>query len=312
MLPASNRATGTVLADPDVCLTPPLLPYPNTAANSGAVKFALTVIICGGNALNVGSIIGQSTGDEPGKLHWTTRGEVTFLQGYPKVLIEGTPGVSLTHRTSSNRTNAVGLQAVPSATNVLYGLRRGGDADDAVAIAEEVDREARAVGHDLGEDGVGFIAIPLFATSTPARVHAALADLERRGATAVVFDLRKNPGGEAMGAIELAGDFLEPGSEIARLVDGEGDAEVYRARARSPSRLPLVLLVDGGTASAAELFAGALRAHGRATLVGARTFGKGTVQRVTAGGREEVARVVLPGGRELHGVGLAPDVAVPR
>jgi carboxyl-terminal processing protease len=128
----------------------------------------------------------------------------------------------------------------------------------------------------------------------------------------LVIDLRGNPGGDAAAAITLAGDFLDSGSVVAVLTDGDGDETVYRARGPRPRMFPLTILVDRGTASAAELFAGSLQAYGRARLVGERTYGKGVVRAVVPsadGPRYDAVAVFrLPDGRAPQRGGLSPDL----
>lgn len=130
----------------------------------------------------------------------------------------------------------------------------------------------------------------------------------------LVIDLRGCPGGELDAAKRLAEEFLDQGQEIATIVDGDGDAIVHHARRRGPHRMPLVVLVDGQTASAAELFAGALQANGRAVVVGERTYGKASAQAAVwaADGSglhyATVARCLLPGGASLEDEGVSPDV----
>ncbi|HZF50309.1 MAG TPA: S41 family peptidase [Polyangiaceae bacterium] len=124
-----------------------------------------------------------------------------------------------------------------------------------------------------------------------------------------------NPGGDlAAAAADLASDFLPAGVVLYRTVDADGDELPVRARRGLLHATPLVLLINGGTASAAEIFAGALQHHRRATLVGQRTFGKSSAQRVLP--REDapgalyatVASVRLPYGAEIHGAGIEPDI----
>src|SRR6185369_3108048 len=144
MLLASNAAEGMTIDEPDVCLTPlpvPVpIPYVNVAENATAVKFAETITITAAPALNVGSLLATSFGDEPGVAHWTIMGWVLFVLGSPKVTLEGTPAVSLLSECISNKGNAVaGLQAVPSATNVTYTLARPAAAPpDAAAVHAEL------------------------------------------------------------------------------------------------------------------------------------------------------------------------------
>jgi carboxyl-terminal processing protease len=130
----------------------------------------------------------------------------------------------------------------------------------------------------------------------------------------LVIDLRDNPGGDLAAALELADDFLPLGAELVRIADGDGDVVAHAARHTQTHAFPLLLLVDRGTASAAELFAGSLQANGRARLVGERTHGKSSVQKLVVpieGGAlryETVALFEFPGGVGLPQDGLRPDV----
>ena len=117
-----------------------------------------------------------------------------------------------------------------------------------------------------------------------------------------------------MSAIELAGDFLAEGTIVATVVDGDGDEVVYRSRSPRPYTFPVVLLVDRHTASAAEVFAGSLSAHGRAIVIGERTYGKGSAQTLVAGELgpryATIATVTRPDGEPLQGRGVEPDVVI--
>lgn len=307
MLPASNRGAGMNLGFPDVCntivgpATVPI-PYPNIAMNAQAAPFSPIVKLSMMPALNVGSMIPMTSGDEAGTAHPTVKGPGRYTMGNPIVFVDGLPGINLgCPTTGNNMNNPLGAVLVPSATNVLY-------CDAGGAVGE------RAVTHALRGD-VGWITLPALPVEAPARVHAALADLERAGARAVVLDLRGNGGGELESAIRVAEDLLDEGDPIAVVVDGDGDASVVRARHRRACTLPVVVVVDGGTASAAEVLASALAGSGRATLVGARTFGKGVATGVEViddvPGPSRLAQLEVrgPDGAAYHGVGLQPAVA---
>jgi carboxyl-terminal processing protease len=166
---------------------------------------------------------------------------------------------------------------------------------------------------ELLDGETGYIPIRTFSRGVPSMVYGAIRDLEAQGMKTLILDLRDNPGGEVTAALELAGDFLPPGTPLGTLRDEDGDETEYRARPGTPYRTPLVVLVNRGTASSSELFAGCLQAHGRAVIVGERTHGKGVVQRVTDRGDDgaeivSVATYLLPNGAEIQGVGVVPDV----
>lgn len=325
MLPASNRLAGMSIAFPDICLTPmPLgpvpIPYTNVGLNAAAVRFSMTVIICGGNAFNLATLIAMSRGDEPGVAHPTFMGPVTFTTGCPKVIIEGTPGVSLLASTFQNRTNAMGMHIVPSATNVFY--MRGGqnpagsiDAETAIAWTNAGLGTVDDFAVDLLPDQVARLSIRTFSEDIAAQAYGALTDLQARGAQRLIVDVRGNPGGDVGAAISLAGEFLPKGSLIATMMDTDGDETTYSSTVDDPCSWPLEIWVDRFTASAAELFAGALQVHNRARVLGETTYGKGTVQTILGGlagpTLHSVARVMLPNGEEIQGLGVCPDGPIP-
>jgi carboxyl-terminal processing protease len=310
---ASNRIAGALTATPDVCLTPPVpvpVPYFNTAFTATAVSFVPNVLICGGNALNLGTVLAVSTGDEPGVAHWTIKGPAAFLMGCPTVFFGGLPAIGLTHPGTSNTGNApIGAVTIPSATNVFlaHGPEVRGHAvtpAEAAEIGRLVRGDAPTVEGALGADGVAHVTVRAFSSGVPARMHGLLRRLAAQGMRELVVDLRGNPGGLVDACVELAGAFLPAGSVILTAIDADGDERTYVARSPDPWRMPLTLLVDAETASAAELFAGCLHAHGRAALLGERTAGKGVGQTVAPA--LATMRYRLPDGREIGGAGLAP------
>lgn len=326
MMPASNKGAGGSLAFPDVCLTPappapaPVpIPYPNLGMTAMSAPFSPNVRISMVNAINTASKISMTSGDEPGLAHPTFKGGVTFTLGNLIVYINLLPGVNLTSLLASNNMNApLGAVIVPSITNVFFTHRGGavapGRALDASALEELALRSSEVEARLLGES-LGYVRAPVFSAETPTRVARATTRLAREGMRALVLDLRDNPGGDADAFIRLAEDFLPRGSVVSRRVDVDGDEIVQRARHDGDTELPLFVLVNRWTASAAELFAGCLQWHGRATLIGERTYGKGRGRKVgaTRDGAFEVdaATFTLPGGEPIDGVGLSPDVEAP-
>jgi carboxyl-terminal processing protease len=165
-------------------------------------------------------------------------------------------------------------------------------------------------------DHVGLVRIGVVTTDLPSRFFVAAQDLARRGAEALVLDLRSCPGGDLDAACAWASAFLGEGAEIVRIEDDEGDEIVRRAVLPAAYEEPLVLLVDGATASAAEIFAACLKAHRRALILGQRTYGKGSVQRFLPGdpgsfAHLSSARCFAPFGAPIDGVGVEPDVTLP-
>ena len=132
----------------------------------------------------------------------------------------------------------------------------------------------------------------------------------------VVLDLRNNPGGYLESAVQVASDFIESGV-VVKQEASDGTTITYEVQKdrKNLLQVPLVVLINGGSASASEILAGALRDHQRAKLIGEKSFGKGTVQQPEdfadgSGLHVTVARWLLPSGVNIHGVGVMPDVAV--
>ncbi|MFO0610938.1 MAG: S41 family peptidase [Polyangiaceae bacterium] len=296
MLPAQNKGVGMNIGFPDPCLTavgPALvpIPYPNMAMNILAAIFSPNIFLTMMPALNMASLIPMTMGDETGAPNVIFKMMGGATVGNPKIAVNCIPGLNLLCPSYGNlHNNPIGASVVPSITNVLFTYA-GGDAPaeelspDAVASLDAAMREPAAVRSRLVAGAIGYVENRVFASDAAARVHGALRGLAARGMRSLVIDLRGCPGGDLDAAIDLAAEFLPMGAEIATLVDEDGD-ELVRRSARSydwrvgDAPLPIRILVDRGTASAAEVFAGALRANGRAEIVGGPTFGTLSATRV--------------------------------
>jgi carboxyl-terminal processing protease len=163
--------------------------------------------------------------------------------------------------------------------------------------------------------GITTIRIAMFSAGVGAAVQRADAQAHAAHATGIVLDLRGDPGGLLSEAVAAASVFLDGGPVVS--LSGRTVPEHTLDAARGgDTATPLAVLVDGGTASAAEILAGALQDRGRGVLVGSRTFGKGSVQQVVPlsdGSSFEltVATYRTPDGHAVDGVGIEPDVTVP-
>lgn len=162
---------------------------------------------------------------------------------------------------------------------------------------------------------VGVLALSSFGDATVQEVRQGIEELVDRGADRLVLDLRGNPGGLIDSAIEVADLFLSDGVIMIEQFK-DGNQEIYQAEPQDDDiQLPMVVLVDGGTASSSEVLAAALHQSGRARLVGQRTFGKGSVQAIFAlddGSSLHIttARWFTPDRMQLDGTGLEPDLVV--
>jgi carboxyl-terminal processing protease len=147
-------------------------------------------------------------------------------------------------------------------------------------------------------------------------VAEAIETLFDQGATALIFDLRSNPGGLLSEAINVSGLFLEEGTVVIERLKGNEERRFDANRGRHVAvDVPLVILTNGGSASASEIVAGAIQDHQRGTIVGEQTFGKGSVQlphTLSDGGelRVTVAEWLTPSERQIHGEGITPDIIV--
>lgn len=170
----------------------------------------------------------------------------------------------------------------------------------------------------VGTAGVAYIQIMAFNEATPRELDEALRELRMAGMKALVLDLRGNPGGLFPSALDIVNRFLPRGVVVATQGQGRELNRKHEAQGSDPLSVPLVVLVNGATASVAELVAGALKENGRATVVGQPTFGKGVLQKVrplasaSAGIQMTVARFYSPAGRPYDGTGVEPHVVISR
>lgn len=169
----------------------------------------------------------------------------------------------------------------------------------------------------MRKDGIGFIQITQFSDQTGQEFATALAALEKNGLRALIIDLRNNPGGLLDAAVDVCSAFFNRGELIA-YTQGRTPELRENHQAEGGHRLreyPIAILVNGGTASAAEIVAGAMRDTQRAVIVGEKSFGKGSVQSVISlkngeGMRLTVAKYYTPGGVSIHERGIQPQVEI--
>ncbi|MBM3864590.1 MAG: S41 family peptidase [Verrucomicrobia bacterium] len=203
-------------------------------------------------------------------------------------------------------------------TTVIVGIQRPGVRESlTLTLTRELIRIESVRGTRVLADGVGYVQLTEFSEHTGRQLRLALARLAEQGIRALVLDLRNNPGGLLEAAVEVAQVFFREGELI---VETRGrrpqDNERFRAAGGgAPWSLPIAVLVNAGSASAAEIVAGALKDAGRAVVVGERTFGKGSVQSIFKlrdgeGLRLTTARYFTPAGTSIHEQGVRPHVEV--
>jgi carboxyl-terminal processing protease len=226
--------------------------------------------------------------------------------------IEGTPIRDL------SLAEAVRRMRGPKGSKVTFTLRReGSPAPIELTLVREIIQVQSVSTQELAPD-IGYVRIRQFQTRTARDLEAGLAQFDQnRKITGIVLDLRNNPGGLLSAAVEVAERFL-PGGKLVVYTEGRLRSHntrfVARGR-RARTDIPLAVLVNQGSASASEIVAAAVQDHGRGTVLGQQSFGKGSVQTIIAlaGGaalRLTTARYFTPKGRSINGLGVTPDVIV--
>ncbi len=165
------------------------------------------------------------------------------------------------------------------------------------------------------KDDIGYIYVAEFDTITYDQFNKVFADLKKQGMKKLVLDLRENPGGLIRTASDICDKFLDEGM-VVYTKDKKGRTNEYRSKTGGDETLPMVVLVDGNSASASEIVAGALQARNRAKIIGTTTFGKGIVQQVfNLPGQKDGIKVTVssyftPADVCIHGIGIKPDIEV--
>lgn len=196
-------------------------------------------------------------------------------------------------------------------TEVTLSISRDGQTQD-YKITRATIKLDTAKGVMLG-DGMGYIRIASFSENTGKEFKAAYESLEQQGMKGLIIDLRENPGGLVTSCVDIA-NMVVPKGPIVSVVERDGSKEVHESNLEE-SKYPIVVLIDGNSASASEILAGALQDTGAATLVGTKSYGKGSVQVVVPmlhndGLKLTIAKYYTPNGRCIDGTGIEPDVEV--
>lgn len=199
-------------------------------------------------------------------------------------------------------------------TQVTLGIRRNGAATLRNFTITRAKIDIPNVESELLEGNLGYIRLYGFSQPAADEVREAIVELTEQGAEGFIFDLRDNPGGLLDSAVDVSSLFIEDGV-IVRVEDRSGTMEEHRASGDLATDAPLVVLINGNSASASEIVGGAVQDYDRATLVGEQSFGKGSVQQIeelSFGGaiKLTIAHYVSPKNRVIDKIGLTPDVKV--
>jgi carboxyl-terminal processing protease len=260
--------------------------------------------------------------------------EISEQGGVPKIIapIDGTPAaraglqpgdliVSIEGESAHgmNLDKVVRVLRGKPGTKVTITIARGDRQPFDVTITRSI-IQVQTVKSKLEPNGIGYVRITEFGEQTPTDLKHALTQLNKQaGGTlkGMVLDLRNDPGGLLTSAVAIAGDFLKGGTVVTIKGRLPTDNHAYKADAGDTVEptAPMVVLINGASASASEIVAGALQDRHRATIMGTQSFGKGSVQTIIplnghGALRLTTALYYTPGGRSIQGQGIAPDVVV--
>ena len=199
---------------------------------------------------------------------------------------------------------------------VLTIFREGWNEPKDFTIVRDIIK-IKSVKPKMLDASIGYLKLTQFQESTAADLSSALADLKKDGMTSIILDLRNDPGGLLNSAVDVAEQFLPPKQLVVYIKGRTGDKIEYFTEGDKPyyAEIPMVVLVNQGSASASEIVAGALKDWKRAIIIGTQTFGKGSVQSLIplsdgSGLRLTTAKYYTPSGTSIQNVGIAPDIVV--
>jgi carboxyl-terminal processing protease len=214
------------------------------------------------------------------------------------------------------------MRGPPSSKITLTVHRDGVDKPLEISMLREVIK-IQVVKQRMEPDNIGYVRLSQFTEQADAGLRSAVQQLKSEAAktgsgklTALIFDLRNNPGGLLDQAIAVSSDFIDQGEIVSTRARHAEDSQRWNAKGGDIIEgIPLVVLTNNGSASSSEIVAGALQDHRRAVLLGTKTFGKGSVQTViplpgNGAMRLTTARYYTPSGRSIQGLGIVPDVVV--
>ena len=207
---------------------------------------------------------------------------------------------------------AVGKIRGPEGSKVTLTIQRNGKEAQEFPLTRAT-IVIKSVSGKMLDKEMGYIRVSMFSETTGKDFTRKLEELKDQGMTSLVLDLRNNPGGLIDQCVKVA-ELLVPKGPIVSVIGKDGDRETYQSSS-TVAPLPLTVLVNGGSASASEIVAGAIQDRGAGKLVGVKTFGKGSVQRLMPLDKESAVKITIaeyhtPNDRSIHGKGIVPDVIV--
>jgi carboxyl-terminal processing protease len=226
------------------------------------------------------------------------------------IQIDSTPVKNVTYL------EAVNMMRGEPGTKVKLTIIRGEEVLNFEIVREVIKIIPVKYGYINSEIGrIGYVRLTKFNEPSATKLEEILKKVYEKGVVALIFDLRDNPGGYLDSAIEIGSMFLDAGKLIVTVEPRVGAVERYESKGNNFPKVPLVVLVNGGSASASEIITGALKDHNRAIIIGQKTFGKGSVQSgfpLSNGGVAyiTIAHYKTPSGKDIHKIGIEPDIFV--
>lgn len=204
----------------------------------------------------------------------------------------------------------------PAGSLVVLTIQREGEEEPLNIEIQRATIVVASVEHEMLENNIGYLKLNTFGDTTSRELRAALEEIMGNNPRGLIFDLRNNGGGYLQTAVDVASQFIPEGVVLIERY-GDGREDIYEARKGGlATDVPLVVLVNQGSASASEIVAGAIQDYGRGKLVGMTTFGKGSVQiwnplsNNQGAVRVTIAKWLTPLERTIHEVGLEPDFEI--
>lgn len=249
-------------------------------------------------------------------------GVITVLQVYPDSPAQkaGIKDSDILYKVNGEEVTGIDLSTVVShirgeeGTTVEISVLRGEDSEEITVTATRGKIEAVTVTYEMKENQVGYIRVTEFDSVTTEQYRSALEDLEQQGMQGLVVDLRSNPGGNLDTVVDML-DLMLPEGTVVSMEDKSGKETVYSSDEEHQFTKPLAVLMNGYSASASEIYAGAIQDYEAGEIVGTKSYGKGVVQSIFdlkdgTSVKLTIAEYFLPSGRSINGEGVMPDVEI--
>ena len=266
----------------------------------------------GGEYSGIGAVMSQNT----------ETGVITLVQIYKDSPAEkaGLKANDILYKVEGKEVTGKDLSKVVSkvkgekGTTVELTVLRGEDAKEVTVTATRDTVQAQTIEYKMMDDKIGYIRVSEFDTVTYDQYKEALDDLEKQGMTGLVVDLRNNPGGSLSTVCDML-DLMLPKGLIVYTEDKNGKKTKMKSDEEHQFTKPLAVLVNGNSASASEIYSGAIKDYGIGKIVGTQTYGKGVVQQIFdlddgTAVKLTIAEYFTPKGRSINGKGITPDVKV--